>query len=319
MADAKALCITMISVIIPYYNSSAWILGTLDSCIRQKEFLKEIIIIDDLSTDGGWELVSAYQTDYPDLILARKNRHKGGNHARNFGYDLSSGSYIQWLDADDQVLPGKFAAQLEGFAKYPDADIVYSDWQLNIHDPSGELVSTEYKQQRAHPDFLLQLLMDDWSPPHNYLLKRSCAEKLRRINAWNPSTPVFQDREYYTLAAINGAVFRYVPGLFCVYNRWSAQSVSQNKQKRNDALLKLLSEFDRQIADSRAFDQARMTEYKKVILTNKILTRLSGQPFWTRNKEIRSGNIHWSGIPGYRTRIKIILALIVNKIFRSKA
>jgi glycosyltransferase involved in cell wall biosynthesis len=319
MVDVEAVCTTMISVIIPYYNSSAWISRTLDSCIRQKEFLKEIIIIDDLSTDGGWELITAYQAEYPDLILARKNRQKGGNHARNLGYDLSSGSYIQWLDADDQVLPGKFAAQLRAFEKYPDTDIVYSDWQLDIHNGPGELVSTEFKHQRVHDDYLLQLLMDDWSPPHNYLLKRSCAEKLRRINAWNPSTPVYQDREYFTLAAINGAIFKYVPGVFCIYNRWSAKSVSQHKQIRNDALLKLLSEFERQIAGSGAFDQAKKTEYKKVILTNKILTRLSGQPFWTRDKEIRTGNIHWPSIPGYRTRIKMLLSLAVNIIFGNKA
>jgi glycosyltransferase involved in cell wall biosynthesis len=301
----------MVSVIIPYYNASAWIERTLDSCLIQKDLLKEIIIIDDFSSDAGPEIIASYQARFPGLIITRKNSQKGGNNARNLGYDLSSGEYIQWLDADDQLLPGKFAAQLDSFSKHAGADIVYSDWQLDIYDGSGALGSTEYKFQRQHEDFLLELLIDNWSPPHNYLVKRSFAEELRKINAWNPATPSFQDREYYTLAAVKGGKFQYTPGIFSVYNRWSKQSVSQDK-KKSGVLLGLFSEFAAQIEMSDELGAVKKKYYKKVILTSKLLTRLSRNGLLVFDKEIKPGNICWPVVQDHRTRAKILFALTLN-------
>jgi glycosyltransferase involved in cell wall biosynthesis len=318
MADVKIVCATMISIIIPYYNAGTWISRTLDSCIQQAEFLKEIIVIDDFSSDAGWETVSGYQARFPELIVARKNTNKGGNNARNLGFDLSAGKYVQWLDADDQILPGKFARQLAVFEKYNETDIVYSDWQLDTYNEAGEIVATEVKYQQQHADFLMRLLIDDWSPPHSYLLKRSFADKLRKMHAWNPETPVFQDREYFTLAAIEGARFRYAAGISCIYNRWNRGSVSQNQKQRDATHLKLSAAFLRHIGNSDRFEQDAKKKYKKVIVTERALTTLSRNNLSIRDKEFKIGNIYWPMITGYRNKIKIVFALIRN-LFTGKA
>jgi glycosyltransferase involved in cell wall biosynthesis len=308
----------LISVIIPNYNGEKWLSKTIDSCLQQNEYLHEIIIIDDHSTDNSWNVLSEYQSEYPDIIKTVRNKLKGGNHARNYGFELSGGEFIQWLDADDQLLPGKFAAQLGIFGKHADADIVYSDWQLDVYTGSGDLKSTEYKVQQQHEDFLLQLLIDNWSPPHNYLVRRNFAEKLHQINAWNPETPVFQDREYFTLAAIRGGKFQYAPGLFCVYNRWSSQSVSQNKGKRNNVLLRLFSEFAGQIENSDKIGSLKKKQYRKVIVTNKLLTLLTRDNLLVRDKDMKLRNINWAIIKDYRTKAKILFALILNKFSPAK-
>jgi len=308
----------LISVIIPNYNGEKWLSKTIDSCLQQKEYLHEIIVIDDHSTDGSWNVLSYYQSEYPDIIKIARNKSKGGNQARNYGFELSGGEFIQWLDVDDQLLPGKFAAQLDSFGKCADADIVYSDWRLDIYAGSGEIRSTEYKVQQQHEDFLLQLLIDNWSPPHNYLLRKGFAEKLQKIKAWNPETPVFQDREYFTLAAIGGGKFQYVPGLFCVYNRWSSQSVSQNKGKRNDTLLGLFSEFARYIEDSNEIGSVKKKQYRKIIITNKLLTLLTMGNLLVRDKDMKASNIYWAVIKDYRTKAKILFALILNKFSPAK-
>jgi glycosyltransferase involved in cell wall biosynthesis len=308
----------LISVIIPNYNGEKWLSKTIDSCLQQNEYLHEIIIIDDHSTDNSWNVLSQYQSEYPDIIKTVKNKFKGGNHARNYGFELSGGEFIQWLDADDQLLPGKFAEQLGIFGKHADADIVYSDWQLDVYTRSGDLKSTEYKVQQQHEDFLLQLLIDNWSPPHNYLVRRHFAEKLQQINAWNPETPVFQDREYFTLAAIRGGKFQYGPGLFCVYNRWSSLSVSQNKGKRNSALLRLFSEFAEQIENSDKIGSLKKKQYRKVIVTNKLLTLVTRDNLLVRDKDMKLRNIDWAIIKNYRTKAKILFALILNKFSPAK-
>ena len=74
---------------------------------------------------------------------------------------------------------------------------------------------------------LLQLLIDNWRPPHAYLLRREAAAKLHSLAAWNPQTLVAMDREYFTLAALQGFKFLYVPQTFVRYYRWSPSQVTQ--------------------------------------------------------------------------------------------
>ena len=278
----------------------------------QKEFLKEIIVVDDHSTDDSLFTLRGYEERYPTLIKVYINADKGGNNARNYGFSMSTGAFIQWLDADDQVLPGKFSAQLDVFSRLKGIDIVYSDWRLDTYNENGEIGRTETKIHKQYDDFLYELLVDNWSPPHNYILKRAIAGKLDEMQAWNSETPVLQDREYFTLAAINGATFHYTPGVFSVYNRWSRQSVSNNKSKRNDTLLDLLYKFMGCIDNNAALDISKKKYYKKIIITNRLLTKLSGGNPLVKDKEIAWSNIYWPLIKGYSTRIKMMLSVGFN-------
>jgi glycosyltransferase involved in cell wall biosynthesis len=304
----------MVSVIIPYYNCAAWIGKTLDSCLQQGGSLHEIIVVDDFSTDGGWEILCDYQRRWPDLIKPKKNSKKGGNNARNYGFDLSTGDYIQWLDADDQLLPGKFSTQIKAFAAAPEADIVYSDWQLDTYDRSGVITRREWKHHRQYQDFIYELLVNNWSPPLNYLVKREMAAKLGKIEAWNPATPFLQDREYFTLAAIHGARFRYAEGNFSVYNRWSSGSVSQKKAGYDETLSILLDNFARRIEDRSDIEPQKKVLYKKIMSTERLLSRMKGKKVLYRDHDLKFKNIYWPLIGSASTRIKMLSALLLNLI-----
>jgi len=299
-----------VSVIIPNYQCGAWLSRTIDSCLQQSEYLKEIIIVDDHSTDNSWEVLSQYQERYPRIIKVYRNLRKGGNNARNYGFSLSAGKYIQWLDADDQLLPGKFEAQLSLFEKIPAADIVYSDWRLETYDEKGDVIRREDKYHSQYTDFLLELLVDNWSPPHNYLLKREIAAKLAAINAWNPETPVLQDREYFTLAAMEGARFYYAAGCFCVYNRWNRNSVS--KKNNPQLTIDLLEKFGGRVEENKSLPAEKKRMYKKVLITAAILTRLSGNSMLLKDRQLKFSNIYWPMVHSYKTRIKLLIALTRN-------
>ena len=307
---------SQVSVIIPNYQGARWLPLTLDSCLQQREFLHEIIVVDDQSGDNSWEILTDYQARYPQIVKIYKNQGKGGNIARSFGFSLSTGAFIQWLDADDQLLPGKFQVQLEAFGKYPDADVIYSDWQLDTYDGQGALVRKELKKHRQYPDFLFELLMDNWSAPNNYLLRREAAEKLDRLGGWDANTPVFQDREYFTLAAIEGLQFRYAEGNLSVYNRWSRNSVSQAKAGKGEALAKLLDKFRQRLEASDVFTPGQKQLYFNMIVTAKMMNRLSGRKLLLRDRESRVDNVFWPMIKAPTTRIKLFLALTLNKIIR---
>jgi glycosyltransferase involved in cell wall biosynthesis len=96
-----------VSIIIPSYNRSHLIGETLDSVLAQTYTNWECIIIDDGSTDATEELIANYiKKDSRFQYYHRpKDRLKGANACRNYGYEISNGNYIKWFDSDDIMYP----------------------------------------------------------------------------------------------------------------------------------------------------------------------------------------------------------------------
>ncbi|SKB60149.1 Glycosyltransferase involved in cell wall bisynthesis [Salegentibacter holothuriorum] len=94
---------TLISIIIPTFNRAHVLGETLDSIVAQTYTNWECIIVDDGSTDYTAELLGFYcEKDYRFQFHSRpKNRPKGANACRNFGFELSKGEFIHWFDSDD--------------------------------------------------------------------------------------------------------------------------------------------------------------------------------------------------------------------------
>jgi glycosyltransferase involved in cell wall biosynthesis len=105
----------LISIVIPTYNRGYLIGETLDSILSQTYKNWECIIIDDGSTDNTNVIVAEYlQKDRRFQYHHRpKDKPKGANACRNFGFELSSGEYINWFDSDDIMLSNKLRIQLD--------------------------------------------------------------------------------------------------------------------------------------------------------------------------------------------------------------
>ena len=125
----------MISIIIPMYNSEKYILDALRSALAQKVD-KEIIIIDDCSTDNSLRMVLDFIKknhnilDDKTRILVRKNsKNMGVARTRNLGVTIARGEYVAYLDADDMWASGKLARQLD-IIERADADICNTSREL---------------------------------------------------------------------------------------------------------------------------------------------------------------------------------------------
>ena len=93
----------LVSIIIPTYNRAHLIGETLDSVLVQTYQNWECIIVDDGSTDDTVEVVNNYVNKDARFQLHYRpiDRLAGGNAARNYGFEVSKGEYVNWLDSDD--------------------------------------------------------------------------------------------------------------------------------------------------------------------------------------------------------------------------
>ncbi len=288
-----------VSVIIPNYNCAKWLPKVIESCLIQ-QYLHEIIIVDDYSSDNSWQILKNLQKKHPDIIKIYRNPRKGGNNARNFGFTKSSGNYIQWLDADDFLIEGKFEAQINKFIESPKTDVVYSDWYMDFYE-NKKLIKREERKKAEYNDFTYQILADNWLANNAYLFKRRLTQKLHDIKAWNPNTKVGQDREYITLAALSGAKFSYTAGFFSVYNRWNINSVSSMDFKKRLEYQLVLEQTFRQKIIQNNYSQKQKRKYLSLLnahtmnacFYNPKLTILSTFSFFNINWKI----IHWKKRP----------------------
>lgn len=96
-----------ISVVIPTYNSGAYITETLLSVFNQTYKNYEVIVSDDGSADNTEELVKTVFSKFPQKTRFLKNTHAGPGAARNKGIEASEGEWMAFLDSDDQWFPQK--------------------------------------------------------------------------------------------------------------------------------------------------------------------------------------------------------------------
>lgn len=93
----------MISVIMPFYNEDIFLEETILSILNQTNKEWELIAVDDYSTDGSWQILKKY-ADQDERIVCVKNKKKGIIGALQTGYQMSNGTLISRMDADD-IMP----------------------------------------------------------------------------------------------------------------------------------------------------------------------------------------------------------------------
>src|SRR5262249_8092619 len=91
------------SIVITFFNQAAFVKDAVESALSQSHDLREIIVVDDGSTDGTWELLAKYTGE---VQMYRFPRNCGAIAARNYGATFATGEYIVFLDGDDALIEG---------------------------------------------------------------------------------------------------------------------------------------------------------------------------------------------------------------------
>ncbi|MBI3650623.1 MAG: glycosyltransferase [Acidobacteria bacterium] len=164
----------LISVIIPTYNSAAFLRQSLDSVLQQTVHDLEVIVVDDGSTDETVSLLDEYQ----DAIRYLRQDHAGASAARNRGLAEARGEFIAFQDADDLWMPEKLEMQLACFQQQPDSGIVFTDARRFL--ASGEY-QPSFKEQFGNiptGKIFNDLLASHFIAMSSVMIRKSCFEQV---------------------------------------------------------------------------------------------------------------------------------------------
>lgn len=125
------------SVIITLYNKEPYIARALMSVVTQSKKPYEIVIVDDVSTDGSLEIVTSSLAHYPDLFdgikmqVIQREQNGGPSAARNTALKAVTGDYVFLLDADDEYHAGVFEKAANIFSKY-DPSFLFLQFERDV-------------------------------------------------------------------------------------------------------------------------------------------------------------------------------------------
>ncbi len=169
-----------ITVIIPVYNVERYLCECIESVLNQDYDNKEILIINDGSTDGSTKIIEEYKKNNT-CIRVIETENKGLSMARNLGMELALGDFILFLDSDDYLLYNTLSKCVESVLTY-NVDIVLF---------SGEIINLSLKSNK-YSAFYYSRPLELLNKP---LKSRYLFEKLIFLKKYIPSACLYMFRK----------------------------------------------------------------------------------------------------------------------------
>lgn len=208
-----------VSVVIPCHNSGAWLGEAIQSVFSQSGLELEILVVLDSCTDHSRDVAESFG----ESVRVFAGNWRNGNAARNHGLAAASGEWVQFLDADDFLQPGKIASQLA--ASSDEVDAIYSGLLIR------EEVSGQENFTRPTPG---SGVIEQWLRWE--LCQTGAAlwrtEALRQLGGWKNDLPCCQDNELTMRAIMRGLRFLYAEGPSAGYRIWSEGTVCRKDPRR---------------------------------------------------------------------------------------
>ncbi|WP_415407806.1 glycosyltransferase family 2 protein [Sulfurovum sp. CS9] len=220
-----------VSILIPLYNSEEYIAETIDSCLKQTYENIEIIIVDDESTDSSLDIAKEYENKHANIkVEAQKN--SGAPVARNRAFALSTGEYIQYIDADDLLHPDKIRLQIEVLKNSDDLTIVFGKYGYFIKT----IENIDWKDLPVNKNYNdpKQFLLNLWENgvaiiPHLWLIPRKLIEE---SGGWDESLVKNQDGEFFSRVVFIANKVFFVENSIGYYRRDNLNSISRQVSRK---------------------------------------------------------------------------------------
>lgn len=316
----------LVSILIPVYNAEKWLVQTIESAISQSYSHREIIIVDDGSTDQSFQIAKGFENDFIKVLRQVNN---GASAARNRAFKQSKGEFIQYLDSDDILAPDKIEKQVKLLKRmYPRA--ISSGYYYNFRGdvsnkyPEPNIVHKSYKNP-------FQWLIDaargkTMYPPVAWLIPRILVEE---AGPWNETLSYNDDPEFIARVILKSSEIVYCKDSVCYYRRGNSSSLGSRKddkalESRLESLI-LVTDYMLNFKDDLETREALALQYRRFIFSiypyrkdlklkaEEILTKLNVKGSFNFGKGVSS---KISKIIGWKNTklLKYYWSQLINKL-----
>jgi glycosyltransferase involved in cell wall biosynthesis len=184
-----------VSIVIPCYNCEDYIEEAIESALSQDCADKEIIVVDDGSSDGSSRRVERF----PE-VRKLSQANAGVSAARNAGLAASAGEFIVFLDADDRLLPGALSTAAEVLTARAELPMTFGgNRKINAN---GDVFASNIQRERT---FGYAEILDGVTPcPSQCMFRRSA---LQAAGGFDTSIKLSEDWDLYLRLARIGPIF----------------------------------------------------------------------------------------------------------------
>src|SRR5271157_3095297 len=234
----------LVSILIPAYNAQKWINDTIRSALAQTWNPKEIIVVNDGSSDRTLKFARQFEQE---SVLVISQEHQGASAARNNAFKHCHGAYIQWLDADDQLAPEKIAKQMKAVCECTDNRMLFSSpWGQFYYRPErAKFTPSALWVDLSRPEFLIRKMGQNlFMQTSTWLVSRKLTEA---AGPWSTSLSADDDGEYFCRVLMASDGIRFVPDAK-VYYRYSGTNglsyIGQSNTKLDSLWRSMQSHID---------------------------------------------------------------------------
>jgi glycosyltransferase involved in cell wall biosynthesis len=243
---------SLVSIIIPCYNQGRYLSAAIDSVLGQTHKNIEVIVVDDGSTDDTSQVAARYAAESRIRYVRQENR--GPSAARNAGVAISKGEYVNFLDADDTLLPEKLERQLDILQADPALALVYCDIfyidENGVDIPEKSATSIAQSRRILSGDIFDSLFIGGYFPPHTPLLR---FDAYKQSGGFDQDLRGCCDWDLWLRIAANGNRAYYLNEKLAAY-RMHGANMSNNfghmRDEERRVIQKLTVQFPSRTADA---------------------------------------------------------------------
>ena len=251
-----------VSVCIPCHNDGRFLSRAIKSALAQSSYPIEVIVVDDASEDESAQVTLGFRRGVRLIQIDARD----ASVARNVGLAAASGNFIQFLDADDYLLPGRFDVVVPALERDA-ADLVFTDFTIRGEDGQSEL--------RESPEYAPAEDAFVWTLRHNHIGQRaaigSCAplhkrEWLRHVGGFRPGVRWGEDKDLVHRLCAAGARLLHIPGSTYVWRHHDGARISNLKRPMGYAASFLVGLSERLLnGDEYCLDEHRRVELARCL------------------------------------------------------
>jgi glycosyltransferase involved in cell wall biosynthesis len=225
MHAARAHSLGSVSVVIPTYNCAALLPRAIRSAYAQRLPAREVIVVDDGSTDGTAAVLRGLAPSLPDNFVYRSKPNGGEASGRNRGVSLATGDFIAFLDQDDVWLPDKLDEQLGLFRRDPSLALTFTAYHRD--SPAGRTL-VDVRTWDSRPEAVLRRLFQGCCiTPSTVVVRR---DVLARVGPFDESLWLGCDWDMWLRIAASGHHIGYLPEPLTDY-LWHDTNMSRDLKK----------------------------------------------------------------------------------------